>query len=254
MVDELLEENGPFTWKTYELYLKAALASGYRFISFAEFFDQTTFPSSPFILLRHDIDYDPLWALFIGRLEAEHGVRSTYFFQRGSPFYQFESAETMAIVEELLRKGHWLGLHFDATRIVEDNEVIERVDRIADELQGMFGSAITAVSFHMPTYRSVKHLRLRNNRINTYGPLFFEKIEYISDSNQDWRGKDVLQVLRDGTIPRIQLLIHPIWWRERYMSLSEKIEELSAKLGLSVDEILTSEQRALIHHENQNNE
>ncbi len=250
MVEKPQRKSDPFTWGMYELYLKTALASGYRFISFAELYDRASFPSFRFILLRHDIDYDPVWALSIGRLEAMHGVRSTYFFQTDSLFYRVESPETISIVTELLNKGHWLGLHFDATRIPEDNDVVEQVDRMADELQGRFGSAVAAVSFHMPTYRPVKHLKLRNNRINTYGPLFFEKIEYMSDSNQDWRGKDVLHALGEGLIRRIQLLTHPIWWRERYQPLSAKIEELGAKLGISVDEILTPEQRALINHGN----
>ena len=81
-----------------------------------------------------------------------------------------------------------MGLHFDATRIPEDNDVVERVERMADELEGRFGWPLQR-SFHMPTYRPVKHLKLGNNRINAYGPLFFEKIENMSDSNQDWRGK-----------------------------------------------------------------
>ncbi|HUQ32922.1 MAG TPA: hypothetical protein VM095_12455, partial [Pyrinomonadaceae bacterium] len=45
---------------------------------------------------------------------------------------------------------------------------------------------------------------------------------------------------------RIQLLTHPIWWRETYTPLYTKIEELAVKLGITVDDILTGDQRALI--------
>jgi hypothetical protein len=82
--------------------------------------------------------------------------------------------------------------------------------------------------------------------VNAYGPVFFGPIEYASDSNQDFRGKDLLAMLRTGAVRRLQLLIHPFWWRPEYSSLITKMEALASRLDLSLGELLTAEQRAAI--------
>jgi len=239
----------PFTWKTYELYLRTALESGYRFIGFDELNTSMVLPEAPFVLLRHDIDYDPRWALPICKLETQHGSRATYFFQSDSPFYRLDCSETVSVIREILSQGHWLGVHFDANQIQDDVEVIERLEQTATEFEARFETRVAAASFHMPTYRPVKHLQLKSERINTYSPLFFEEIQYVSDSNQDWRGKDILKMLRQKDFSRIQFLVHPIWWREDYSPFYSKIEELAGKLGIPVDSILTREQLDLLVRE-----
>jgi len=236
----------PFTWKTYELYLRTALESGYQFIGFDTLSQSTVLPETSFVLLRHDIDYDPCWALPICKLETQNGIRATYFFQSGSPFYRLDCSETVSVIREILSQGHWLGVHFDANQIQDDVEVIERLEQTATELEARFDTHITAASFHMPTYRPVKHLQLKSKRINTYSPLFFEQIQYVSDSNQDWRGKDIFKALRQKDFSRIQFLVHPIWWRETYSPFYSKLEELARKLNIPMDSILTREQLDLI--------
>lgn len=236
----------PFTWKMYEGYLQAAIKSGYRFLGFDALTDESALPDAPFILLRHDIDYDPDWILPISKIETENHVRATYFFQADSPFYNLDSAGTTSIVEEILRQGHWLGVHFDANRLNDDAEVAEEAERTAVGFEEKFGVRLDAVSFHMPTYRPVKHLRLKNKRINTYSAIFFDTITYFSDSNQDWRGKDILRTLREKLYARIQFLVHPIWWRETYSPFHVKLDELAMKLHIPIDSILTREQRDLL--------
>ncbi|UVT16831.1 MAG: hypothetical protein H8K04_04555 [Nitrospira sp.] len=236
----------PFTWKMYEVYLHAAIKSGYRFLGFDALADESVLPDAPFILLRHDIDYDPDWTLAISKIEAENHVRATYFFQADSPFYNLDSAGTILVIEELLRQGHWLGVHFDANRLNDDTEITEEVERAAVRFEVRFGVRLDAASFHMPTYRPVKHLRLKNKRVNTYSSLFFDRITYFSDSNQDWRGKDILRTLQEKLYARIQFLVHPIWWRETYSPFHVKLAELAMKLHIPVDAILTREQRDLL--------
>jgi hypothetical protein len=244
-MNESIGKIEPFTLAAYDVCLNAALESGYSFISFEGLREDAPLPDKSFILLRHDIDYDPGRVSAISTLEAEKAIRATYFFQTDSPFYRLDAPATLSAIREVIDQGHHLGLHFDANNI-DNDAVVEQVEQVACDLESRFKTSIAAVSFHMPDYRNIKHLRLKNNRINTYAPIFFEKIEYISDSNQNWRGKDLLQILRAGQFPRIQLLTHPIWWRETYTPLYTKIEELAAKLGITVDDILTDVQRALI--------
>jgi len=237
----------PFTWNAYAECLDAALASGYKCVSFAGLTDKSRLPDYRFVLLRHDVDYDPNHVPPICRLEAERGIQGTYCFQADSPFYRIESEETLGVVREVLSCGHWLGLHFDANRIYDDSEVVRRVEQAAREIEGRCGSPVSAVSFHMPTYRNVGHLELENGRVNTYSALFFNEVTYISDSNQNVRVKGILELFREGVVSRVQLLTHPIWWREKYTPFFAKIEELAAKLRIPISDILTAEQLALIN-------
>lgn len=234
----------PFTWKRYAASMDAALASGYQFIGFAGLTDSSRLPDCPFVLLRHDIDYEPLHAQPLAEIEATRGVQATYFFQEGSRFYDLWSPDAASVIQGILSQGHWLGLHFDANGVSDDRMVVERVEAIALRMEARFTCPVGAVSFHMPTYRPISHLKLRNGRVNTYAPLFFQEVEYISDSNQECRGKDVLMVFREATVRRLQVLIHPIWWRAEQTPLSTKMAALAARLGLPLDDILTAEQRA----------
>jgi hypothetical protein len=176
---------------------------------------------------------------------------ATYFFQTDSRFYRLESPDTTAVIRRVVALGHRLGLHFDANGIPEDPDVVRRVDEAARRLEASFDTAVEAVSFHMPTYRAVGHLRLARDRINTYASVFFGLIAYASDSNQDFRGKDLLRLFRERQLLRLQLLIHPFWWRHEYSSMGRKLDELARTLGLSVEDILTAEQQTAIHAESE---
>ena len=232
----------PFTWDYYDACLAAARASKYRFIGFSEVQDDRC-PAEPFILLRHDVDYDPEYADRLGAREARQGIQATYFFQADSRFYDLGSPCVDAAVRRILDAGHWLGLHYDATSVIDDSAVLEGVERVALRLEHRFGRPVHAVSFHMPTYRPVGHLDLQNNRLNVYGQRFFGPIEYVSDSNQDFRGKDLLAMLRTASPRRLQLLIHPFWWRADYSSMAAKMEALASTLHVPLSELLTAEQR-----------
>lgn len=236
----------PFTWKAYSFYLDTALTSGYRFVGYDGITEKVCSPDDPFIILRHDIDYDPCWVLPVSNLESERSIKATYFFQTDSPFYNFDSRETVSVVQAVLKQGHWMGLHFDANRFQDDGMAIDMIDQICVTLEKRFDCSVAAVSFHMPTYRPVGHLILPKNRINTCSSVFSKTIEYISDSNMNWRQKDIYRILRARRYQHIQVLTHPFWWREQYQPLHTKIEELARKTGLSVDDILTPEQMALL--------
>lgn len=236
----------PFTWEYYDACLAAVRASGYRVIGFSEVGDDSRLAVEPFVLLRHDIDYDPEFAGILASREAKQGIRATYFFQRDSRFYDLFSPGVVAIVRRILDEGHWLGLHFDANDIDDDATILRQVDSVAEGLEGRFQHPVDAVSFHMPTYRPIGHLRLGRGRVNAYGPMFFGAIEYVSDSNQDFRGKQLLAMLQSGAPRRLQILIHPFWWRQEYSPLITKMEALASRLGLSLSQLLTPEQLALI--------
>jgi len=66
--------------------LSSAVAQHYPTMTLAEYFQGKDLPSR-FAMMRHDIDRKPGNALFTARVEAESGIRATYYFRRyGSAF------------------------------------------------------------------------------------------------------------------------------------------------------------------------
>lgn len=193
------------------------------------------------LLLRHDIDDRPQWIEPMARVEAQRGAVSTYCLQVRSRFYGLDDEADRA-VRVLLDCGHELGLHFDSSAMASDDAVLEGVIREAALLEARYETPVRVVSFHMPGVRPVGHIELPAPLINTYAPRFFTEISYLSDSNQNWRGKDPETELRRAR--RIQFLTHPTLWSGR--SLRAILEEQAARLGTTVDELATDDQKAVM--------
>ena len=69
--------------------------------------------SSKSVILRHDIDFSPQYALEIAKLENRLGLSSTFFFLLSSNIYSLASQINRAVVKEIIRLGHSVSLHFD---------------------------------------------------------------------------------------------------------------------------------------------
>lgn len=196
------------------------------------------------LLLRHDIDDRPKWIEPMARVEAERGAVSTYCLQVRSRFYALDDEADRA-VKVLLDCGHELGLHFDSSAMASDDEVVEGVAREVAVLEQRYEVPVRVVSFHMPGVRPVGHLQLGDGLVNTYAPRFFTEIAYLSDSNQNWRGKDPEAELRRAG--RIQFLTHPTLWSGR--RLREILAEQAQRLGTTVDELATADQQVVLERQ-----
>lgn len=64
-----------YTYDGYRSLLDTLSERGFSSIKYAE-----TKRDNPWVLLRHDVDYDPKKALEIAEIEAEAGMHSTFFF------------------------------------------------------------------------------------------------------------------------------------------------------------------------------
>jgi len=61
--------------------LCSSVAQHYPTLTLAEYFQGNDLPPR-FAMMRHDIDRKPGNALFTARIEAESGIRATYYFRR----------------------------------------------------------------------------------------------------------------------------------------------------------------------------
>lgn len=179
-----------------------------------------------FVLWRHDCDYSLNRALALGRAEQEEGLNSTFFVNPHSEFYNLLERGQLAIVNELLRLGHEVALHFDgafhATRSQE--ELHGQIHREAGLLEQFLGKRPAAFSFHNP---SAFHLSCDDDSygglVNCYSRRFKTQVPYCSDSNGYWRFRRLSDVLSDASDPCLQVLTHPGWWQSRIMPPRQRV-------------------------------
>jgi hypothetical protein len=175
--------------------LRAARRGGYRF----RFFDGEPKPGDLF--LRHDVDLVLEAAVELAELEAEEGVRATYFLMTESVFYNLASHEGRSALEQLRALGHRIGLH----------AVWPRAD-VDDRFDGV-------LAWHNPDPDYVSEPL--DGVVNVMAPPWFSPATYRSDSNQHWRSGCPHEELAAGRFEWLQLLTHPEIWVYRGETMRE---------------------------------
>ncbi len=95
-----------FTLQTYKKLLSAILQSGYRYMTFAEYI-QCPADREKMLILRHDVDKEPLRSLRIAKMENELGINGTYYFR------VVKNQLPKEVIENISKLGHEIGYHYD---------------------------------------------------------------------------------------------------------------------------------------------
>jgi hypothetical protein len=238
---------------------RAALAGSARDFTEAEYrraidlarqnYEFASFGSAPHgrhVLWRHDVDHSVHRALRLAEIEAEAGVRATYFVFPRSHFYNLLSALVLPKARRILELGHDLGLHFDPTSYgtgltreqLESHATSER-----DLLAQLFGVVPVAISFHL--YGVLEGLDLSDDivagMVNAYGRTIQSQYEYCSDSNGVWRHRRLFDVLEQAKAERLHILTHAEWWTPEAMPPRARIQRCldgqAAALGKDYDDL-----------------
>src|SRR5262245_23044590 len=99
-----------FTWDSYRALLEI-LGRENRNLRFLDLEREVEPPR--YFILRHDVDFCLQTALEMAQLEAQLGVRATYFILLSSPSYNVFSAPENSIPARLVELGHEVALHYD---------------------------------------------------------------------------------------------------------------------------------------------
>lgn len=208
-------------------------------------------------LWRHDIDFSVHRAYRLAQIEAEEGIRTTYFIDLHSKFYnafEDEIAERIAGIQAL---GHILGLHFDpqfySASLNSRPEVLRylRVERRI--MRHIFKTEPYAFSIHDPD--SVRWLDFNKDEIggmiNVYGQYIRNNYSYCSDSNGYWRFRRLRDVLEDASDEKLHVLTHPEMWTQEPMSPRQRItrciEGRAARQHQWYNDILAKSGRENVH-------
>lgn len=225
-----------FTYKHYKDLIVLAKRKGYVFSNFFQKQD-----AKKRIYLRHDVDISLHYALKMAEIEKREGIKSTYLIMLDSPYYNIFDGKSREIIKKISKLGHDIGIHYSWQ--TESREKVAENLRKQYKLLDLLSFPIKrVVSFHRPAKNIIGESF--SPFVNTYGPDFFPKVKYISDSNRNWREGCLCQFLEKYSFRNLQVLMHPIWWDEKKVSYidiykkleKEKIEDM--KLALASD-ILT---------------
>lgn len=220
----------------YARVLRAGLDSGYAFTSFGDI-GREGGPRS--CILRHDVDSELLGCGALLDVEKSLGVKATYFVMLRSTAYNLFCVEAVAMVRRILADGHWLGLHFMGERFegAASSVIHDEVRREARWLEEEFGVPVKAVSFHQPTQQILDGQLDIPGLVNTYNRAQLGDYFYVSDTNMTWRHAHPVEIFSRGLHPRLQLLIHPMWWTSQPLPMLDKWRT-----------VLEANQRAVVGH------
>ena len=179
-----------------------------------------------YCLLRHDVDFSPEPALRMANLEAEMGVRSSYFLLLSLDHVNLLSEQYGSFPSRLVELGHEVGLHYDlgALRAIGKDDLIEALLFQCDALSSLTGVPVRSISMHNPSRYGADPFDGIGELINAYDRAYTEDIAYFSDSAGAWRD-DFISVFESQNIPpKLQLLVHPYFWAEQDSDRWAKLE------------------------------
>ncbi|HVL87307.1 MAG TPA: hypothetical protein VM681_04760 [Candidatus Thermoplasmatota archaeon] len=181
------------------------------------------------VLLRHDVDADPVRAVPVARLEAELGVPATFFFMVSNPAYNVMSAVHRDAIAAIAGMGFEIGLHFDPSAYPDTgaSPVRARADAEAAVLATIGGRPVRSISIHNPSvhgrFDSIEGYR------NAYDPRIFAPDRYASDSRMILR-HDLYEFSQRVREHPVQILLHPF----HFTDAGDEYSSLACGLALDV--------------------
>lgn len=204
---EQVQHNGTmpdFRFGPYDEFLKTFIKQGYQFC----FFPEIRQPKNQ-IALRHDIDFDTQLALQSARVEAQLGIRATYFFLLRSSFYNIFSPQDIQNVLEIRELGHHITIHFDPTVYEDFHQGLQWEAALFRE---MFRQEVNIISLHRPNVFFQEFDEPIFGIEHTYQSKYFRDIKYFADSTGVWRFGHPFDSAEFIQQRSLHVLIHPVWW------------------------------------------
>ena len=185
------------------------------------------------VALRHDVDYSIDHALEFGKVEAEHGIRSTYFLLSSEKYFDYSPAFADKC-RELVAMGHSIGWHNNAiAEWIRDDRKLPLPEYIGKPLDFFRANDIEVIGTASHGDKLCRELTFTNYEVWTecpkssqgkvenipqyplryfglqYEAYFLPRHGYLSDSGSRWLGgigQEIapFEVLgeKDSNIPR----------------------------------------------------
>jgi len=229
----------------YEVLLKKT-ASTYSFAKINSALNELELvqQDKPICFLRHDIDFSPVNAVRMAKLEKQYGICSTYTVLLSGGYYNPFEKHVRELIREIKSCGHEVGLHFDPTvHDISDEALLPaRIKEEASALEDLIAAPVSMFSFHNTTDFSMScRDREYGGLLNAYSNFFHNDVEYTSDSNGYWRFRSWDELLLENH-KVIQVLTHPIWWcpKNEFPPFETVVKNLIERFDVALDEYLNN--------------
>lgn len=206
-----------FTYENYKRLIELAKSKGFEFILHKDEF----VAERKDVIWRHDVEFEPDYALRMALIEHDEGVNATYFFQLHSPYYNVMEPHYRKVFHQIKDLGHCVGLHFDSAywgiTSKDQLNVFIRLDK--EYLEKNMGVEIDTFSFHNTTTFTQGCMDDRyGDLINVYSYFFKNNYSYCGDSLGYWRFDRLEDVLNDENVRHLQVLTHDANWNDEVLS------------------------------------
>ena len=207
-----------FTLDHYREIVQLAKDQGFQFILHKDEF----VPERKDIIWRHDVEFSLDIALKMAVIEHGLGVKTTYFFQIHSEFYNILERYMSDILRDIQLLGHHIDSHYYD---VQDEETLERTIRQDKKyFEAVFGLELDAFSFHETTPFILSCQKdFYGDMLNVYSGKIKSNYQYCADSTGFWRYEILDEVLLDPKVQHLQVLTHDAMWSERVLSPRQRV-------------------------------
>lgn len=128
--------NLDFTLKKYRELCSIITDLDYSVITLEEYFTLRKLPEK-FIILRHDVDDEPEYALTMAQLENVFNIKSTYYFRT------VENVFKINLIEQIHNLGHEIGYHYE----------------VLDEAKGNYAMAINIFNENLVKFKGLCEIK-----------------------------------------------------------------------------------------------
>ena len=207
--------NMPFTYNAYCSLIDLLKNHNYPAVGYEE-----ALKSPRCVVLRHDVDTSLKKAAQMALIEADKGVKATYFILLTTDLYNAASLHGQKAIDQILDAGHDVGLHLDETlyKGYTEEQMIRAVLREKNILSDICRREITTISLHRPSVGMLNSDFQIPGMLNVYGNTFFRQFKYVSDSRRNWR-EPVIDIINSGNYQQLHILTHPFWYHEEETDL-----------------------------------
>lgn len=222
-----------FTLNIYKKLLEVLKENGYSFFTFEEYCSGKA--SGKYVILRHDVDLKVSQSVATARIEAEAGIRASYFFRVVPESNQPDKIKAIASL------GHEIGYHYEDLSIF-GGRTEKAIVHFNDQLEyfRQFYPVKTICMHGSPTSKFDNRSIWKQYNYRDYGiigePYFdvnFDEVFYITDTGRRWDGdrysvrdkvnsgfknryrntQDIILALKNGTLPdKLMITTHPQRW------------------------------------------
>ena len=212
-----------FTIEGYKILLRY-LNQIYKIAPFCRISQKNT----PYLILRHDVDYSLEAALEMARLENSLGISATYFVLASCEVYDLFEEKNAYCLKQISGLGHEIGLHFEPRKYRSYNRGVHETFRIeVQRLESLSGQKVRSIARHNPWDRD-PFASIRGY-INANHP-FWRSDLFVHDSCRAWATIENLFTIINNPLGRVQLLVHPDNWQRDEVDRETLIERLFAGL------------------------